>query len=326
MDESEFLYLTPGAKRHRTRPHQYLRPDVVPLDKDALSSLGSLPLRARLLADSLGVGGHASRRKGSSIEFADYRDYQMGDDLRRVDWRLYGRTDRLHVRETYEETPLRTVLLLDVSNSMAYTSRPGKLTKLDYARSLLGAVALLARRQHDSCGVGLLGRELEEWMPPSSSPSRLQALWELLDKPKSAPETSLARALGQALKVTPARSLFVLASDFYEEPEVLEPVIRRLRYERHDLLVFYVSDPAEVDFQFNEPTEFLDIETGSSLAADPATLAETYRQRFASHQSAVCELCTANGFDALTLRTDELPMEALRVYLSRRNTHRRTGR
>ncbi|MFT3867791.1 MAG: DUF58 domain-containing protein [Nibricoccus sp.] len=324
MAETDDLYHTPGAKTRQTPPPLYSRPELAPLDKDALSALGSLPLRARLLADSHGVGGHASRRKGSSIEFADYRDYQMGDDLRRVDWRLYGRTDRLHVRETYEETPLRTVLLLDVSNSMAYTSRPGKLTKLDFARALLGAVALLVRRQHDSCGVGLLGRELEEWMPPSSSPARIQALWELLDRPKPSHTTSLARALDQALEVTPARSLFVLASDFYEEPEVLGPVIRRLRYERHDLLTFYVSDPAEADFQFNEPTEFLDVETGSSLAADPAALAEIYRKRFSAHQSAICELCTANGFDALTLRTDELPMEALRAFLSRRDTHRRT--
>ena len=324
MAEIDDLYPVSGAKTRRTARSSYLRPELTPLDKDALSALGSLPLRARLLADSLGVGGHASRRKGSSIEFADYRDYQMGDDLRRVDWRLYGRTDRLHVRETYEETPLRTVLLLDVSNSMAYTSRPGKLTKLDFARSLLGAVALLVRRQHDSCGVGLLGRELEEWMPPSASTARLQALWELLDTPKPVPETSLARALNQAVEVTSARSLFVLASDFYEEPEAMQPVIRRLRYERHDLLTFYVSDPAEVDFQFNEPTEFVDVETGLSLAADPAALAEIYRKRFAAHRSAVCELCTANGFDALALRTDELPMEALRAFLSRRDTHRRT--
>lgn len=323
MADLDDLYRSPGARK-RQPPPLYPRPDLAPLDKDALSALGSLPLRARLLADSLGVGGHASRRKGSSIEFADYRDYQMGDDLRRVDWRLYGRTDRLHVRETYEETPLRTVLLLDVSNSMAYASRPGLQTKIDFARSLLGAVALLVRRQHDSCGVGLLGRELEEWMPPSSSPARLQALWELLDRPKPAIETSLARALDQALEVTPARSLFILASDFYADTEVLAPVIRRLRYERHDLLAFHVSDPAEIDFQFNDPTEFLDIETGSTLHADPAALADAYRKRFAAHQAAVCELCTANGFDVLALRTDEMPMEALRAFLSRRDTHRRT--
>src|SRR4051794_20496107 len=112
-------------------------PRFAPLDVAELSALGSLPLRARRLADAVGAGGHRSRRKGASVEFADYRDYQPGDDLRRVDWRLYGRTDRLHIRDAHEETPLRVLLLLDVSPSMNYASRANLLTKLDFARTLL---------------------------------------------------------------------------------------------------------------------------------------------------------------------------------------------
>lgn len=294
------------------RAPDYLRPPVRPLDLEELAALGSLPLRSRVLADALGAGGHLSRRKGASVEFADYRDYQPGDDLRRIDWRLYARTDRLHLRETHEETPLRVVLLLDISQSMAYASRPGLLSKLDYARTLLGALALLIARRRDVCGAGLLGPELVRWAPPSASPRRRQNLWSLLDAPPVAQQTALARAFTQVLDVAPRRCLFVLASDCYEAPALLEPVIRRLRFERHDLLTLQIADPAEVDFPFEDPAIFQDIESGDELAADPAALATGYREQFARHRAAIGDLCTSNGFEAWALRTDSLPVAVLR--------------
>jgi uncharacterized protein (DUF58 family) len=283
-----------------------------------LAALGTLPLRARRLADALGIGGHASRRKGASIEFADYRDYQMGDDLRRVDWRLYARTDRLHLREAHEETPLRVVLLLDVSPSMAYASRKGLLSKLDYARALLGALVLLVRHQRDACGAGLISDDLAQWLPPSRSPVRLQAVWGLLDAPGTGKTTALARALHTVLEVAPNRCLFVIASDFYEDPSALSPVIQRLRHERHDLLALQIADPAEVDFSFQDPAVFFDIETGADLLLDPAAQARVYREQFSAHRAAVTAACRDYGCDALELRTDEPPLDALRACLARR--------
>ncbi len=296
----------------------YTPPPVRPLDVAELAALGSLPLRARRLADALGSGGHKSRRKGSSIEFADYRDYQLGDELRRVDWRLYARADRLHIRETHEETPLRVVLLLDVSPSMAYTSRPGAFSKLDYARMLLGAVALLARRQRDAVGLGLLSAELAEWRPPSASPLRNQLLWSLLDSPSPGLGTALPAALHQALDLAPRRCLFVLASDFYEEPASLASIFRRLRHERHDLLALHIADPAEVDFTFTDPSVFFDIETGTELTLDPAAAAAAYRARFTAHRDELAESLASQGFGHLFLRTDTLPLDALRSHLATR--------
>lgn len=294
----------------------YVPPPVRPLDVGELSALASLPLRARRLADALGSGGHKSRRKGSSIEFADYRNYQLGDELRRVDWRLYARTDRLHLRETHEETPLRVVLLLDVSPSMAYASRPGLLSKLDYARMLLGAVALLARRQRDSVGLGLVAADLARWQAPSASPLRRQLLWSLLDSPPPGAATDLPAALHQALDLAPRRCLFVLASDFYDDAARLAPVIRRLRYERHDLLALHVADPAEVDFAFADPAMFFDIESGAEITLDPAAAAADYRRKFAAHREALHEQLAAQGFDHVFLRTDTLPLDALRAHLA----------
>jgi uncharacterized protein (DUF58 family) len=297
---------------------RFTRPPLAPLDMTELSALGSLPLRARRLADAVGAGGHRSRRKGASVEFADYRDYQPGDDLRRVDWRLYGRTDRLHVRDAHEETPLRVMLLLDVSPSMAYASQRGGLTKIDFARAILGALALLARGQRDACGIGLLAGELVHYLPPSASPARLRALWAALEHPAPGAGTSLAHAIAQTVEAAPRACLFVIASDFYAEPAELEAVARRLRFERHDVLALHVIDAAEEDFSFSDPGEFMDAETGQRLNLDPQAAKRAYRAAFAAHRAALSEAFRGCGFDYLPLRTDAPPLAALSAYLARR--------
>ena len=296
----------------------FARPPIAPLDMAELAALGSLPLRARRLADAVGAGGHRSRRKGASVEFADYRDYQVGDDLRRVDWRLYGRTDRLHIRDAHEETPLRILLLLDVSASMSYASRPGLLTKLDFARSLLGALALLARRQRDACGVGLLADDLVHYLPPSASPLKLRSAWGALETPKTGVTSALAHAISRAADAAPRSCLFVIASDFYEEPAALETVIRRLRFERHDVLALHLADPMEEDFNFADPAEFRDSESESKLKLDPMVAAKAYRAAFSAHRAALQEIFQHSGFDHVALRTDTAPLAALGAYLARR--------
>lgn len=313
----------PLPKAVRSRPDLlrrmgYAPPPITPLNVAELSALGSLPLRARRLADALGAGGHASHRKGASIEFADYRDYQPGDELRRVDWRLYARTDRLHLREAHEETPLRVVLLLDASPSMAYRGPGAPMSKLDYARMLLGALALVVRRQRDACGAGLLAEDLLRWLPPTRSSSRLQNVWALLDSPIEGRETTLHLTLARALEAAPRRCLFVLASDFYEETDRLAPVLQRLHYERHDFLALHVADPVEIEFPFDDPAVFVDLENGADLLLDPAATAATYREKFAAHRQAVADICVGNGFASLPLRTDEPPLDALRAYLALR--------
>jgi uncharacterized protein (DUF58 family) len=301
-----------------TPPLLRARPPLAPLDMAELAALGSLPLRARRLTEALGAGGHRSRRKGASVEFADYRDYQPGDDLRRVDWRLYGRTDRLHIRDAHEETPLRVLLLLDVSQSMAYASRPGLLTKLDFGRSVLGAIALLARRQRDACGIGLLSDDLLRYVPPSASPSRLRSVWGALEAPTTGVTTALAHSLAHAADAAPRSCLFVIASDFYEDLPALQAVVRRLRFERHDVLALHIADPAEEDFDFGDPAEFEDSEGATKLALDPLAAARAYRAAFAAHRTAAAELFRESGFDHLALRTDAPPLAALGAYLARR--------
>lgn len=301
-----------------TAPNSTARPDLAPLDLAELAALTSLPLRARCLADAVGAGRHRSRRRGANVEFADYRDYYPGDDLRRVDWRLLARTDRAHVREAHDETPLRVLLLLDVSASMSYASRPGLITKLDFARSALAALSLVVRRQRDACGIGLLAEELSGYLPPSASPERLRSVWSTLETPPVGRETSLASVLDQAADIAPRSCLFVIASDFDEDPGALAAWTRRLQFQGHDALALQIIDPQEEDFDFSGATQFQNPETGHQLPIDAPAVATAYRAAFAAHRVQLHELFTACGFAHLALRTDVLPLAALSSYLARR--------
>lgn len=294
------------------------RTALAPLDMAELSALTSLPLRARCLADAVGAGRHRSRRRGASVEFADYRDYYPGDDLRRVDWRLFARTDRAHIREAHEETPMRVLLLLDVSASMNYASGPRLLTKLDFARCLLGALSLITRRQRDACGIGLLAAELDHYLAPGTSPGRQRSVWAALETPPLGVQTPLGKVLWQAADAAPRSCLFVIASDFYEEPDEIAAFVRRLRFEGHDALALHIADPQEEDFTFTDPSQFRDPETGGELALDPPVIAESYRAAFAAHRTKLHEIFLESGFAHLSLRTDAPPLAALGAYLARR--------
>lgn len=296
----------------------YAPPPLTPLDLPTLAALKSLPLRSRALLDAAGLGTQRTRRIGADVEFADYRDYQPGDDLKRIDWRLYARTDRLHVRRAHAETTLRLVLLLDVSLSMVFSGHKNRLTKIDYARMSLGALMLLARRQRDSCGAGLVGLELSRWIPAGTATSRYDSVWGLLESPPIGNGTHLPAALDQALSVVQRRSLFVLASDFYTEPASLQPAVQRLRAEGHEMIALRVLDPTEIDFPFQDAITFQDIETGRQLPSDPAAIARSYHQAFNAHAKSLDELFSSHGCDLCTFRTDTLPMGALRAYLERR--------
>lgn len=301
----------------------YEPPPVRPLDAVALAALGTLPLRARCLVEAAGFGRHRSRRRGLDIEFVDHRDYQPGDDLRRVDWRLYARTKRLHIREAHADAPLCLVLLLDVSPSMAYTGSKDRLSKLDYARAVLGALALLSRRQRDACGIGLLGETLVRWLPPGAARTKFDHVWSTLDAPVPAGATALASALAEVLGLAPCRCLFVVASDFYEDPKTLLPVLQRLRAEKHELVALRVLDPLEIELSTTRAGGFVDLETEEKVDVDPTVARDGYLAAFEEHASEMRESVIKTGGEWLGTRTDTLPLEVLRRFLSDRLRARR---
>jgi uncharacterized protein (DUF58 family) len=301
-------------------PPAFLPPQpVIPLDMGLLHDLPSLELRARFLMNGFLTGLHRSPLKGFSVEFAEYRDYQLGDDLRRVDWRLYGRTDRLHVKQFEHETQLRVFLVLDTSASMAYTSKPGTwLSKIDFARTLLAALGLLALRQGDAFGLALIGTDLSDYMKPKASQAHWRSALGRLDSMQSGGTTGLARGLTTLAEVLPSRSLVIIASDFYEESVALNAALRRLRFDHQEIVALQILDPVEIDLGEDWNGTFLDSETGQRLILDTDAVRPGYRQRMEAFIEQTAASLLDHGGNHSVLRTDVGPMSALGNYLARR--------
>jgi len=284
-----------------------------------LAELPDLALQARYMVEGFLSGQHRSPQKGSSVEFAEYRAYQPGDDLRRVDWRLYGRTDRLHVKQYEEETQLRVFVVLDVSASMDYRSATAKFRKIEFARIVLAALGLLAQRQRDAVGLALAGAELKDFLRARSS----QAHWRLfvarLEGVIPGGTTSLASSLESLAELIPARSLVVIASDFYEDTDRLAVALRRLRYDHHDLIGLHILDPVEVDFDTDGRGIFVDAETGGQIKMDAASVRKGYLQRFGKFCDELDAMFRGIGGESVRLRTDCSPMSALAEYLAHRS-------
>lgn len=300
-------------------PIQHAAPKPLPaLDMQLLAELPSLTLQARYMVEGFLSGRHRSPQKGSSVEFAEYRDYQFGDDLRRVDWRLYGRTDRLHVKVYEEETQLRLFTVLDISKSMDFHSRPGLLRKIEFARILIAALALIAQRQGDAFGLGIADTELSDFLAARASSSHWRSYVGKLETVVPGGTTSLAKSLEDLAEVIPSRSMVVVASDFYEDLDRLQSALRRLRHDHQEVIALQVLDPLEVDFDFDQSGIFVDVESGAQLKLDAPAAKRGYLERFGKFCSELDEMFQLAGGDLLRLRTDQSPIEMVSHYLARR--------
>jgi uncharacterized protein (DUF58 family) len=291
-----------------------------PLDMALLAELPDLALQARYMVEGFLSGQHRSPQKGSSVEFAEYRAYQPGDDLRRVDWRLYGRTDRLHLKQYEEETQLRVFMVLDISASMDFRSPRAKFRKIEFARIVLAALGLLAQRQRDAVGLALAGASLVDFMRARSSQVHWRSFVARLEAVLPGGVTSLADSLESLAELAPPRSLIVIASDFYEDSPRLAAALRRLRYDHHDLIGLHVLDPWEIDFDLDERGIFIDAEIpGWQLKMDAPAVRKGYLERFGKFCRELDETFRTLGGESMRLRTDQSPTRVLAEYLAHRN-------
>lgn len=288
------------------------------IDLKLLAELPALPLKARYLVEGYLNGQHRSPLKGHSVEFAEYRAYQPGDDLRHLDWRYYGRSDRLCVKRFEEETQLRVILLLDASLSMDFRSPAAAMTKLDYARVVLAALANLVRRQHDAAGVGILRHDLMAYLPARSSMSHLHDVVTRLGGEPAEGKCDAGFALNTLASVLKRRAMVVIASDFYEETPALIQALQRLRYSGHEVIGFQVLDPLEIDFTPAEAGQYRDAETGVRFPVSPEEVRKAYLAQFREFQARISETFREAGGDYVALRTDEPPIRALGSYLAKR--------
>lgn len=290
----------------------------LPFDPSALSRYGSLGLVARTLVEGFLTGVHKSPFKGSSVEFAEHRPYARGDDIRRIDWRVCGKTDRYYIKEFEEETNARAYLLLDASGSMAYKGRHP--SKFDHARHIAASLAYLMLHQLDAVGLVTLDSRLRQYLPPRASPKHLQRILRILEDTEPGGETALAPLWHElASQRIRRRGVIVVLSDCFDDVRQLVLALKHFRHKKHEVILFHILAPEELEFPFSRPTQFQNVESaGDRRLIDPVRLRAAYRERIESFCSELRSKARGMGVDYLLVRTDEPVERTLGAYLSAR--------
>ncbi len=283
------------------------------LDPKVLARLAGLPLFARRPMQGNVSGKHTSPNRGASVEFAEYRKYVPGDDLRRLDWRAYGRTDRFYVKEFEADTNLRCCLVLDTSGSMDFGSVG--TTKLAYARKIAAGLAYLAVQQGDAVGLSCVADGIVTNIPPKRNPAHLTTVFDTLERAKSQGETGLAAVLHELAETITQRALVVVISDLFVEPDLLRSCFEHLRYRKHDLSLFHLLDPLEISFTFHRPTRFLDMEGGTPIFAEPNEIADRYQTALREYLDKLHRIALETGVDYHRVQIDETYDQALTRFL-----------
>jgi uncharacterized protein (DUF58 family) len=284
------------------------------VDPTVLARIGNLELVARSVVDGFINGIHRSPFFGASVDFAEHRGYVPGDDIRRVDWRLYARTDRYYIKEYEADSNSNFAVLLDVSKSMGFGSRG--MTKLDYGRMLAGCLTYLVHRQRDRVGFVAFDDDVVEHVPPSAK--HMDTVLHVLDRLQPAKPGNLRAPLHKMAEHFGRRGVLVLVSDLYEEPDAVLEAIGPLRFRGNDLVVFHLLDPAELDFSFTDPSAFEDLESGEQIPIVPQALGDQYRELVQAHITALTERFSANRIDYTMVNTSTPLDHALFSYLSTR--------
>lgn len=277
-----------------------------------LARLGSLELIAKTVVDGVMTGLHRSPHFGFSQEFAEYRAYNEGDDLRFVDWNVYARTDRAYVKRFRGETSTTVTLLVDASASMGF-GEPN--SKLDTSRWLAAAFAWMARQQRDALAIATFDEALRNWLPPSARPDSLPRALGLLEKLQAGSGTALGETLVDLRTTITRRGLVVLISDLYADPDEVMNALQPFAHAGQDIAVFRVLAPDEIEPSLPRVTALKDLESDSQVIVDPAFLQEGYRERFDAHADALRNACRRVGADYVLVRTDEPLDLAVQVYL-----------
>ena len=289
------------------------------LDPAVVARLATLELKARTVVEGLLTGLHRSPFKGFSVEFAEYRQYLPGDDLATLDWKIYARSDRHVVKKFEEETNVECHILLDVSRSMGYGSH--RVTKIEYASYLAGALAYLMNRQRDAVGLLTFDDRIRELLPCSARPGHLKTVLLTLERLTLGTRTDIAKPLGDLVQAIRKRGLVVLISDLLDDPDRIIEGLKHFRYRGTDVVVFQVLDPHELSFPFERAARFRDVESDQEVVAVPAAIRDTYKARLDAMVANFRTVLGQNGIDYTLLDTSQ-PLElALIAYLQ---TRRRT--
>lgn len=294
---------------------KYLRPEV-------LAGIGDLELRARHVVEGFVSGMHRSPYHGFSVEFAQHKEYVAGDDIRHLDWRVYGRTDRFYIKQFEEETNLRAHILLDCSSSMRYPEHgpaDGRMTKFEYAATAAASLAYLMIRQQDAVGLMLFDNQVKADLPPLSSQAHLWSIMEQIDQARLDTPTDSRGVLTRLAGKLYRRSLVIVISDLLADPEDIIPGLERIRFANHEVVVMHVLDHDEREFPFHGNTLFEGLEFPDlRLMVDPQSLRNSYLEAVNAFISTIRAACINNRIDYVGLSTKDRLDVALRGYLAAR--------
>lgn len=263
------------------------------------------------------IGQHQSPFKGSSVEFVEHREYTHGDEIRHIDWRAFGKTGRYYVKEFEEETNLQAYLMVDSSGSMGYGNSTA--TKFEYARLLAAALGYLLTTQRDAVGLVTFDNQIRDRFEPSTNPKNFQQIAALLSERQPGQETGLGPLFSRLIPTLRRKSLIILISDFFEDPETLKSILQQFRRYRHDVVLLQVIAPEEAEFPFDKPTQFRSLESaGERVLVDPHRLRKLYLEQFQAFQNQLKEIAAGCGYDLLQMTTSDSFTLVLGKYLDAR--------
>ena len=289
---------------------KYLRPETVAL-------LNSMSLRARLVVEGYIIGHHRSPYHGFSVEFAEHRSYGPGDEIKHIDWKLFGKTDRLYVKRYEEETNLRAHIILDTSKSMLYSS--GEVSKLSYANSLAASLSYLMINQQDAVGIAKFSEKIDTFIPPKARPSHLNLILSQLDDKDSGNDTQIGMVLHELADRIKKRGMVILISDLLDKPENIMKGLKHFRHQNQEVIVFHIQDRKESEFDFDTRTKFFDMETGEEIVTEPWHIRSNYNELISKLESNYKSNCRENLIDYVPLFTDQSLDIGITEYLIKRS-------
>jgi uncharacterized protein (DUF58 family) len=288
------------------------------LDPEMLARLTGFPLRSRLAMEGYVSGVHRSRSRGVSVEFAEHREYAPGDDLRYLDWKALGRTDKYYLKQFEEETNLACYLLLDASESMSYRGPAAAMSKFEYAQRAAAAMAYLVLHQQDCVGLATFDSQVRAILRPSGNPAHLQDLLRTIDEAAPKRKTSLGPILHDLAERLRRRGIVIVLSDMFDDVAAVLAGLKHLRHRRHEVILMHVLDSAEIEFPFDQATLFVGLEEAARVPADPPALRRAYLAEFAAYLRQLRAGCREQAIDYLLLRTDRPLGIVLSNYLASR--------
>jgi len=288
------------------------------LDPSFISKLNSLELKARLVVEGFMVGLHKSPYHGFSVEFSQHRAYMQGDNLKDVDWKVFGKTEKYFIKQYEEETNLRSYIFLDSSNSMSYNSG-NYISKLDYSVTLAAALSYLMIHQQDAVGLTVYSEKINKFLPPKSSRAYLQEILKSLANVSPSEKTDTANSLSEGAEKLKRRGLVVIISDFFDDINSVLRALKHFSYKKNEVIVFQVLDPMEKTFSFGRDAIFKDLETGDELTTQPYQIQKAYREAMLEFTNRIQKECLNSNIDYNLIDTSDPYDKALLRYIQKRS-------